>query len=86
MSEVNQKASIGKDAVILTTSRVIVALIGLITSMLLARFRTLDEYGTYSQIIMIMDLMALGLWKNTLRMIVMNTITLYKWDYHLYII
>lgn len=52
----NKKSSLGADALVLTASRVMVSLIGLVTSMLLARFRTLDEYGTYSQIIMVVDL------------------------------
>lgn len=56
MGEVSKKASVGKDAVTLTVSKIMVSLIGLITSMLLARFRTLEEYGTYSQIIMVTDL------------------------------
>lgn len=54
----NRKSTVGGDAVILTVSKIAVSLIGLITSMLLARFRTLDEYGTYSQIIMVVDLVS----------------------------
>lgn len=49
-------SSIGWDAAYLTVSKVLVALIGVISSMLLARFRTLDEYGTYSQLIMAVNL------------------------------
>lgn len=52
------KSSAGGDVIYLTVSRIGVSLIGLATSMLLARFRTLDEYGTYSQIIMVTDLVA----------------------------
>lgn len=52
------KSSVGGDAIYLTVSRIAVSLIGLITSMLLARFRTLEEYGTYSQIIMVTDLVS----------------------------
>lgn len=48
--------SVGKDALYLTGSRILTSVIGVITSMLLARFRTLGEYGTYSQIIMVTDL------------------------------
>ena len=51
-----RKSSVGGDAIYLTVSRIAVSLIGLVTSMLLARFRTLEEYGTYSQIIMVTDL------------------------------
>ena len=58
MGNTSKKASLGKDAVVLTGSKIMVALIGVVTSMLLARFRTLNEYGTYSQIIMITDLVS----------------------------
>ncbi len=58
MKFLNKKASVGTDAVFLTVSKIMVSLIGLVTSMLLARFRTLDEYGTYSQIIMVVDLVS----------------------------
>ena len=54
----NPKSSLGGDAITLTASRVLVSLLGLVTSMLLARFRTLEEYGTYSQIIMVADLLS----------------------------
>lgn len=53
-----RNSSIGGDAIYLTVSRIAVSLIGLVTSMLLARFRTLEEYGTYSQIIMVTDLVS----------------------------
>lgn len=53
-----RKSSVGGDAIYLTVSRVAVSLIGLATSMLLARFRTLEEFGTYSQIIMVTDLVS----------------------------
>lgn len=56
MKIVKTKNSLGGDALVLTISKVIVSLIGLLTSMLLARFRTLNEYGTYSQVIMVTDL------------------------------
>lgn len=52
----SRKTSVGKDALYLTGSRVLTSIIGVVTSMLLARFRTLGEYGTYSQIIMVTDL------------------------------
>ncbi|MBO4733890.1 MAG: polysaccharide biosynthesis protein [Clostridia bacterium] len=58
MSKIETKSSIGSDAVALTASKVIIALIGTVTAMLLARFRTLEEYGTYSQIIMVIDLVS----------------------------
>ena len=52
------RTSVGKNAVILTGSKILVSMLGVITAMLLARFRTLEEYGTYSQIIMIADLVS----------------------------
>ncbi len=52
------KMSVGKNAAILTGSKILVSMLGVITAMLLARFRTLEEYGTYSQIIMIADLVS----------------------------
>ena len=52
------KTSVGKNTVILTGSKIFVSMLGIITAMLLARFRTLEEYGTYSQIIMIADLVS----------------------------
>ncbi|SCI75042.1 colanic acid exporter [uncultured Clostridium sp.] len=50
------KQSIGRNTAMLTISKMLTLLISLITSMLLARFRTLGEYGTYSQIQMIVSL------------------------------
>ena len=50
------KQSIASDAVKLTTSKVITLLISLVTAMLLSRFRTLEEYGTYSQIMLVISL------------------------------
>ena len=58
MKFLNRKSSVGGDAVILTVSKFMTTLIGVVTSMLLARFRTLEEYGTYSQIIMVVDLVS----------------------------
>ncbi|MBS5111153.1 MAG: oligosaccharide flippase family protein [Coprobacillus cateniformis] len=51
-----EKNKIGKNAVILTISRMITLLISLVSAMLLSRFRTLTEYGTYSQLIIIVTL------------------------------
>lgn len=50
MQKTNKGISIAKDAAVLTAAKCITLLISLVTSMLLSRFRTLDEYGTYSQI------------------------------------
>lgn len=51
-----RKTSIGEDAVRLTVSKAITLGIGLVTSMLLSRFRTLEEYGTYSQMLLVINL------------------------------
>ncbi|MBQ7832904.1 MAG: polysaccharide biosynthesis protein [Lachnospiraceae bacterium] len=45
------KDTIGKSAVVLTISKVLTMLIGLASAMMLSRFRTLEEYGTYSQLL-----------------------------------
>lgn len=50
------KSSIGEDAVRLTFSKVITLIIGLATSMLLSRFRSLEEYGTYNQMLLAINL------------------------------
>lgn len=52
----NKRSSIGADAVRLTLSKVITLGISLATSMLLSRFRTLEEYGTYSQMLLTINL------------------------------
>lgn len=58
MRDVSDKPNnkIGTNAVLLTTSKMVVMLISLITSMLLSRFRTLEEYGTYSQLTTIVNI------------------------------
>lgn len=48
--------NIGKSAAILTVSKVITMLIGMVSVMLLSRFYTLEEYGTYSQMDMVISL------------------------------
>ena len=58
MKFLSKKNTLGGDAIMLTISNFMVSIIGVITSMLLARFRTLNEYGTYSQIIMVTDLVS----------------------------
>lgn len=44
--------SLGNDALQLTISKMVALIISMLTGMLLSRFRSFDEYGTYSQIIM----------------------------------
>lgn len=51
-----KKASLGTAAVKLTASKMIMLLISMVTGMLLSRFRTIEEYGTYSQIVMVINL------------------------------
>lgn len=52
------KKSIGKDALILTSSRIIGLAISMMTVMVLSRTITLTEYGTYSQMMTIMNIIA----------------------------
>lgn len=52
----NHSAGIGKDAAVLTIAKIITMMISLVSSMLLSRFRTLEEYGTYSQILLVISL------------------------------
>lgn len=47
---------IGSNAMLLTGSKMLVMLISLITSMLLSRFRSLEEYGTYSQLLIVVNI------------------------------
>lgn len=48
----------GNDAVKLTLAKILTMAVGLVSSMLLSRFRTLAEYGTYSQINMAISLVS----------------------------
>ncbi|MGB4310654.1 MAG: oligosaccharide flippase family protein [Bacilli bacterium] len=50
------KQSIAYDAVKLSTAKIITLLISMISAMLLSRFRTLEEYGTYSQLLLVINL------------------------------
>lgn len=50
------KSNIGNDAIKLSASQIITSLIALVSSMLLSRFRTLTEYGTYSQLLLVVNL------------------------------
>lgn len=54
--QANDKQHLGSDTIKLTASKVITMLIGLVSSMLLSRFRSLTEYGTYSQLLMVINL------------------------------
>lgn len=48
--------SIGKKAILLTITKIISLSIGMINAMILSRYRTLGEYGTYSQLNMVIAL------------------------------
>ncbi|MDI9520819.1 MAG: oligosaccharide flippase family protein [Bacillota bacterium] len=50
------KVKIGVDAIKLTASKLINLIITLASGMLLSRFLTLEEYGTYSQLLMVVNL------------------------------
>lgn len=65
MDKREERNHIGSDTIKLTGSKVTTMMIAMISSMLLSRFRTLMEYGTYSQLLMAINLvcsiMMLGL-------------------------
>lgn len=50
------KNSIGKDALKLTIMKIITLIIVMVSEVLLSHFRSLDEYGTYSQVTMVVTL------------------------------
>ena len=52
----SKKPSLGGDAVRLTLSKVISLCITMVCTMLLSRFRTVEEYGTYSQLLLVINL------------------------------
>lgn len=58
MNKFKTKNNIGKDAATLTFAKVITMVITLVSAMLLSRFRTLQEYGTYSQILIVVNLVS----------------------------
>ena len=51
-----KKPSLGGEAVRLTLSKVITLCVTTATTMMLARFRTTEEYGTYSQLLLVINL------------------------------
>ena len=51
-----KKPSLGGDVVRLTVSKVITLCINMLTSMMLARFRSFEEYGTYSELLIVVSL------------------------------
>ena len=48
--------SLGSSAVVLTASKIITLCLTMVTTMLLSRFRTFQEYGTYSELLLIVNL------------------------------
>ena len=51
-----KEASLGKDALLLTVSKMTTLAITMVTGMLLSRFRSFEEYGTYSQLDLVFTL------------------------------
>ena len=49
----SSKKNIGKDSLLLTVTQLITLGVNMVNAMLLSRFRSLGEYGTYSQIMMV---------------------------------
>lgn len=52
----DKKHNLGRDAVSLSTSKIIVNIIAMVSAMLLARIRTLEENGIYSQLMLIITM------------------------------
>ena len=50
------RTTIGEEAITLTASKIVTLIISLLTTMLLSRFRSLEEYGTYSQLLLVINL------------------------------
>lgn len=51
-----KKTTLGGDVVRLTSSKVITLCITMLTGMMLARFRTIEEYGVYSELLLVVSL------------------------------
>lgn len=54
----SKSTSLGKETVLLTVSKMATLVITTLTGMLLSRFRTFEEYGTYSQLNLVITLFA----------------------------
>ena len=48
--------SLGRSTVTLTASKIITLIVSMCATMLLSRFRTVEEYGTYSQLLLVINL------------------------------
>lgn len=55
------KNTVGKSATVLTLAKIATMVITMVTSMLLSRFRTLEEYGTFSQMNLVVTLIVTAL-------------------------
>lgn len=51
------KQSIASDALKLSLSKIVTMTLSMVAAMLLSRFRTLEEYGTYSQLLLVINLL-----------------------------
>lgn len=58
MSRRAANSSIGGDAITLTASKVITLVVNMLTSMLLVRYCSIEEYGTYSQLLLTVNLVS----------------------------
>lgn len=52
----SKTTSLGKDTVLLTISKMMTLVITMLTGMMLSRFRSFEEYGTYSQLMLVVSL------------------------------
>lgn len=52
----NRRASIGSDAIKIAVSKTITLIITMLSTMLLSRYRTLEEYGTYAEMLLIVNI------------------------------
>ncbi len=53
-----KQTNLGLDTVILTLSKIIMLSISMVVTMILSRFRTYEEYGTYSQLLLVTNFLA----------------------------
>ena len=56
MHKEGNNGTLGNEAVRLTTSKVITLVISMLTSMFLSRYRSFEEYGTYSELLLVITL------------------------------
>lgn len=57
MEKEEKNKSLKKDAIILTVSKMVNLIITMITAMMLSRFRSLEEYGIYSELSLVLSLL-----------------------------